>query len=636
MVLMRRKSFADPASLPPSASAPALPALPRIGAMPPEHTLRSASSHYLPERRFHGQLPTSRGDAVKLASWMQGELLGLQGLGEGEALNRARAVYSIAFREAARQVGVHCAERGRVLTSIFAAHSLLLDEALGEREAALAAAAAAQAQLAGAREAREAALAQAAAAQAQAHAALEQATAAQAAAAAARVELHVVREAAAREAAQRERDDLERMRDARVEADGAAAAEAAAAEAEAAAAAEAADADAVAAKAAAAAAANDAAANAAEIRHLRNDAATPLPPAPPSPPKAATTAAAEPAAAMSANGSRLLDECLERCRRLPHDAAVQLLLDLLCRDDGLPALGQDERLRACRSLVLSVDEAVRVGGGPRVTDPASLTPHTPIQVRVAWLQQQLGAVAAAERSRLLEDELSVLGGARAALLLGKVLPTIPARQLGSILQPVAALMPAAEWMLLLRELPAAELLGVAAGLLDATAAANWFPLVIDRLAVLPPSAARQMLTSLRAAVEMWEDDAAAPLLEAQHAVRRLSAEVYAAEARATAAEFRVSELEASLAAATDAAPAAAEAAATVRAVTRLRTAIAACHIQARVRGDAVRKKRTGGGRRRALRRDGSSGKAEAPPPNLNLARRGASSGAVRVPSWDTR
>lgn len=171
-------SFADPASLPPSASAPALP---RIGAhMPPEHTLRSASSHYLPERRFHGQLPTSRGDAVKLASWMQGELLGLQGLGEGEALNRARAVYSIAFREAARQVGVHCAERGRVLTSIFAAHSLLLDEALGEREAALAAAAAAQAQLAGAREAREAALAQAAAAQAQAVAAQAQAAAAQA------------------------------------------------------------------------------------------------------------------------------------------------------------------------------------------------------------------------------------------------------------------------------------------------------------------------------------------------------------------------------------------------------------------------------------------------------------------------
>ena len=72
MVLMRRKSsFADPASLPPSASAPTLP---RIGAIPPEHTLRSASSHYLPERRFHGQLPTSRGDAVKLASWMQGEL----------------------------------------------------------------------------------------------------------------------------------------------------------------------------------------------------------------------------------------------------------------------------------------------------------------------------------------------------------------------------------------------------------------------------------------------------------------------------------------------------------------------------------------------------------------------------------
>ena len=258
-------------------------------------------------------------------------------------------------------------------------------------------------------------------------------------------------------------------------------------------------------------------------------------------------------------------------------------------------------------------------------------------MRVGWLQQQLGAVAAAERSRLLEDELSVLGGARAALLLGKVLPTIPARQLGSILQPVAALMPAPEWMLLLRELPAAELLGVAAGLLDATAAATWFPLVIDRLAVLPPSAARQMLTSLRAAVDMWEDDAAAPLLEAQHAVRRLSAEVYAAEARATAAEFRLSELEASLAAATDAAPAAAEAAATVRAVSRLRTAIAACHIQARVRGDAVRKKRTGGGGRRALRRDGSTkGKAEAPPPNLNLARRGASSGAVRVPSWETR
>ena len=94
MVLMRRKSFADPASLPPSASAPSLP---RIGAMPPEHTLRSASSHYLPERRFHGQLPTSRGDAVKLASWMQGELLGLQGLGEGEALNRARAVYSLSL-----------------------------------------------------------------------------------------------------------------------------------------------------------------------------------------------------------------------------------------------------------------------------------------------------------------------------------------------------------------------------------------------------------------------------------------------------------------------------------------------------------------------------------------------------------
>ena len=165
-------------------------------------------------------------------------------------------------------------------------------------------------------------------------------------------------------------------------------------------------------------------------------------------------------------------------------------------------------------------------------------------------------------------------------------------------------------MLLLRELPAAELLGVAAGLLDATAAAGWFPLVIDRLAVLPPSAARQMLTSLRAAVDMWEDDAAAPLLEAQHAVRRLSAEVYAAEARATAAEFRLSELEASLAAATDAAPAAAEAAATVRAVSRLRTAIAACHIQARVRGDAVRKKRTGGGGRRA--RCGAMARPRAP------------------------
>ena len=40
MVLMRRKSFADPASLPPSASAPSLP---RIGAMPPEHTLRGST-----------------------------------------------------------------------------------------------------------------------------------------------------------------------------------------------------------------------------------------------------------------------------------------------------------------------------------------------------------------------------------------------------------------------------------------------------------------------------------------------------------------------------------------------------------------------------------------------------------------
>ena len=86
----------------------------------------------------------------------------------------------------------------------------------------------------------------------------------------------------------------------------------------------------------AAAAANDAAANAAETA-TRNDAATPPPAAPPS---SKAIAAAEPAAAMSANGSRPLDECLERCRRLPHDAAMQPLLDLLCRDDGLPALGE--------------------------------------------------------------------------------------------------------------------------------------------------------------------------------------------------------------------------------------------------------------------------------------------------------
>ena len=40
----------------------------------------------------------------------------------------------MAFREATRQVTVHCAERGALLSKIFAVHSQLLDGMLAERE----------------------------------------------------------------------------------------------------------------------------------------------------------------------------------------------------------------------------------------------------------------------------------------------------------------------------------------------------------------------------------------------------------------------------------------------------------------------------------------------------------------------
>ena len=49
-------------------------------------------------------------------------------------LKAARAVYSIAFREVARQVTTNCAQQGELLSKIFAVHSDLLDGMIAERE----------------------------------------------------------------------------------------------------------------------------------------------------------------------------------------------------------------------------------------------------------------------------------------------------------------------------------------------------------------------------------------------------------------------------------------------------------------------------------------------------------------------
>ena len=53
---------------------------------------------------------------------------------ETHVLKAARAIYSVAFREVTRQVTITCAERGALLSKIFAVHSDLLDGMLAERE----------------------------------------------------------------------------------------------------------------------------------------------------------------------------------------------------------------------------------------------------------------------------------------------------------------------------------------------------------------------------------------------------------------------------------------------------------------------------------------------------------------------
>ena len=57
-----------------------------------------------------------------------------KGTSETHVLKAARAIYSVAFREVTRQVTITCAERGALLSKIFAVHSDLLDGMLAERE----------------------------------------------------------------------------------------------------------------------------------------------------------------------------------------------------------------------------------------------------------------------------------------------------------------------------------------------------------------------------------------------------------------------------------------------------------------------------------------------------------------------
>ena len=57
-----------------------------------------------------------------------------KGTSETHVLKAARAIYSVAFREVTRQVTVSCAERGALLSKIFAVHSDLLDGMIAERE----------------------------------------------------------------------------------------------------------------------------------------------------------------------------------------------------------------------------------------------------------------------------------------------------------------------------------------------------------------------------------------------------------------------------------------------------------------------------------------------------------------------
>ena len=85
-----------------------------------------------------GSSPMQRADATKIGHWMVRELDKLRAnqgsMSETHQLKAARAIYSVAFREAARQVTIHCAERGELLSKIFAVHSELLDGLIAERE----------------------------------------------------------------------------------------------------------------------------------------------------------------------------------------------------------------------------------------------------------------------------------------------------------------------------------------------------------------------------------------------------------------------------------------------------------------------------------------------------------------------
>ena len=87
-----------------------------------------------------GSSPARRTDATSLGQWMERELVKLRadearkGTSETHVLKAARAIYSVAFREVTRQVTITCAERGALLSKIFAVHSDLLDGMLAERE----------------------------------------------------------------------------------------------------------------------------------------------------------------------------------------------------------------------------------------------------------------------------------------------------------------------------------------------------------------------------------------------------------------------------------------------------------------------------------------------------------------------
>ena len=87
-----------------------------------------------------GSSPARRADATSLGQWMERELDKLrtdqvrQGTSETHVLKAARAIYSVVFREVARQVTINCAEQGALLSKIFAVHSDLLDGMITERE----------------------------------------------------------------------------------------------------------------------------------------------------------------------------------------------------------------------------------------------------------------------------------------------------------------------------------------------------------------------------------------------------------------------------------------------------------------------------------------------------------------------